>query len=68
MTQFDFDVICVHLGSVGQEFSDFTELGHVAAGFPIAANPIMCMNQMRFNEVATKRILSLGRKFMWRRI
>ena len=44
MEEFDVDIICVHLGSVGQVFSDFTELGNVATRFPIAANPVVCIN------------------------
>jgi hypothetical protein len=68
MTKLDFDATCVYLGSANQKSSDFTELGHIAAGFPIAANPVVCMDQMRFNKVATKRIYSLGRKFVRSRI
>jgi len=41
MIQFDFNIIYVYLGSVGQEFSNFTKLGHITAGFLITANPVI---------------------------
>ncbi|KAJ5853120.1 hypothetical protein N7534_005663 [Penicillium rubens] len=70
MTKLDFDVICVYLGSAGQKFSDFTELGHIAAGFPIAANPVVCMDQMNFNKVISVghfKSISLRRRGLFRR-
>jgi hypothetical protein len=46
MTQFNIDIIFVHVGSVGQKPGDLGELWDIAAGFLVAANPIMCMDQM----------------------
>lgn len=46
MAQFNIDIIFVHVGSVGQKFGDLGELWDIAAGFPIAANPIVCIDQM----------------------
>lgn len=68
MTQFNIDIIFMHFRSVGQKFGDFGELGDIAAGFPIAANPVVRIDQMTVNKVATKGILSIGRKFMRRGI
>lgn len=58
----------MHLYSVGQVFCDFSELRDIAVGFLIVANPIMRIDQMKVNKVATKRILPLRRKFVRKRI
>lgn len=68
MTQFNIDIIFVRFGGMGQKFGDLGQLRDIAAGIPIAANPIVSMDQMRVNEVATEGILSLGGNFMRRRI
>lgn len=56
----------MHFRSVGQKFGDLSELRDITVGFLIIANPIVRVDQIRINKVATKGILSPRRKFMRR--
>lgn len=47
----------MHLSSVDQKLSHLGELRDVAASFRVP-DPIICMDEMRINEMATERILS----------
>lgn len=47
----------VHLSSVSQKLSHLGELRHVAAGFRVF-DPVMGMDELRINEMASERILS----------
>ena len=68
MTKFDLDVVFVFCVGMGQKFGDFGKSRKVATGLLVAADSVVCTNQMRINEMTTKGIWALRRKSMRRRV
>lgn len=68
MTEFNLEIVLVLIVGVGQKFGDFGEFGEIATGFPVATDPVIRMNQVEVDKMTTKRVWSLGRKLVRRRI
>jgi hypothetical protein len=54
------------IAGVGQKFGDTGKFRKFVASHPGAANSVMSKAQMRVDEMTTKGIRTLGRKFMRR--
>lgn len=68
MTQFNLDIVHVLIIGVGQKFGDFGKCRKIATGLPGAADSVVSIAQMRVDEIPTKRVWTVGRKSMWRRV
>jgi hypothetical protein len=68
MFQLDLDIVRVYVNGMGQKVFNFGELRNLLAYLLGATDPIVRFGEVTIDDMAPKRILSLSRKSVCRRI
>lgn len=68
ITQFYLDIVLVFMVSVGQKFGDISKSRKIAVSLPVTADSVIRIAQIIVDEITTKRIGTVRRKSIRRRV